>query len=394
MKILIAHNAYLQRGGEDFVFEQEVKLLESRGHEVFILKEDNARIRDMSTADLVSATIWNHRAYDLTSELIVRNQIEVMHIHNFFPLLSPSIFKAADSKGVAIVFTAHNFRLLCLNALLLRDGKDCHDCVRAGNFIPGIIHRCYRDSLSASAISAISLSFHKVAQTITATTDRIIALNPDAAEELARGGIDKSIIHIRRNSVFSYDSAGAGSGNYVCYAGRLAPEKGIETMIEAWLSMYNVIPLRVAGGGPLEHEIEDLCKSCPDVKYDGWLQEADLLDRLGEARLLIFPTLCKETCPIIVLQSLACGTPVLISDNCSMAQEIVASGSGSTFKSGNPTSLAQMARALFDDDKKLASMREAARNFFLRNFSAGTSYDSLMQVYREAIQHRMNRNGL
>ncbi len=378
-------------GGEDFVVEQETRLLESQGHQVFRLEEDNRRINDISKVELVASAFWNQKAADALTDIIRKESIDVVHVHNYFPLLSPSVFKAADVLGVPLVHTAHNFRLICLNGLLFRDGRDCHDCPTLGNFLPGAIHRCYRSSLAASTVGALTLSWHKAAKTITGTVDCIVALGQFAAKELEAGGISKSLVRVKPNFLFLDPTAGSGTGSYVAYAGRLSPEKGITTLVDAWQALKQPIPLKIAGSGQLSEQVETLARAIPFVSYEGWLAESELISLLQNARFMVLPSVWKELQPIIVLQALACGTPIVMSDACAAVDEIVSSGAGVAFRSGDVDSLANTSQELFFDVPRLLQMRLAARELFVSRFTANANYAKLMEIYAAAIDARRQK---
>jgi glycosyltransferase involved in cell wall biosynthesis len=392
LKILIAHNNYQQRGGEDFVVEQETELLRSHGHQVFTLRENNNRILSMSTFDLARIVFWNQQTDDSVRAIIERENIDLVHVHNYFPLISPAIFQAASECGVAVVHTAHNYRLICVNALLFRDGKTCRDCVSEGNFLPGVMHRCYRESYAASAFSAISLGWHQHRKTITDSVDRFIALSAFAADELANGGIQREKIAVKPNFVISDVIPSATSGDYVVIAGRLTAEKGMPMICKSWGKLQTPIPLRIAGDGTLRSDIVELARSNENAHYEGWLEEPALLELIRNARILLFPSLMFETAVAVsVIQALSAGTPVIISDVCAAAPIIVKSGAGTTFKSGDPDDLLRVVEALWHDESRLQEMRRSARALYESTFTAEAAYERMIEIYKEAMEARAAR---
>lgn len=388
LKVLIAHNSYQWAGGEDFVVDQETRLLESHGHKVFHLRATNKSIEEMSKAQLLKSVFWNDQSYRQVQDIIHSQQIDLIHIHNYFPLLSPSVFRAAELAGAAVVHTAHNYRLLCLNGLLFRDGQNCQDCVTAGNFLPGVIHRCYRASLSASALAALSLGFHDQYGTIKNSLDRLIAVSDLAAEKLQSSGVDPQLVQVKSNFLFADPGEGHGQGNFALFAGRLSVEKGIDVIQRCWRSGLKV-PLTIAGDGPLKSEVVSLATENNSVNFTGWLSEQELLATLRQATVLIFPSHWYEAgTPIVVIQALASGTPVLMSDICAGAEIITKNGAGCTFQNNNADDLANVLRKLFENKSTLTDMRQRARALYLSEFSSNSNYGKLMSIYQEAIETR------
>jgi len=175
--IVLVHNRYRQAGGEDEVFEAEAALLESRGHRLERFTLDNGDLREHNPIAMAAATVWNARTYRALRQMCRRTQADVVHFHNTFPRVSPAAYYAARAEGAAVVQTLHNFRLICLNALCYRDGRPCEECVTKTVRWPGVVHGCYRDSRTASGVTAVMLSVHAAARTWTEHVDAYVALS-------------------------------------------------------------------------------------------------------------------------------------------------------------------------------------------------------------------------
>ncbi|MGB6045022.1 MAG: glycosyltransferase family 1 protein, partial [Pirellulales bacterium] len=189
MKILMCHNYYQRPGGEDCVFADESNLLESNGHDVIRYTQHNSKIEHMSRWSAARQAIWSRESYEEISQLIAATQPAVIHFANTFPLISPAAYHAAQRAGVAVVQTLHNYRLACVNAFFLRDGRPCEKCV--GKYIswPGVLYGCYRDSRAASAVVAAMQFVHRVKGTWTKSVDRYIALTEFARSKFVEAGL-------------------------------------------------------------------------------------------------------------------------------------------------------------------------------------------------------------
>ncbi len=176
MRILSIHNAYQIKGGEDVSAAAEQNLLRAYGHEVHVYEEDNDQIAQMSSAQLAIRTLWSQQSYRMVSEKLQAHAYDIVHVQNFFPLISPSIYYAAKAAKVPVVQTLRNYRLLCPNALFFRDGKVCEDCLGKSIPYPGIVHSCYRNSAAASAAVTAMVTGHRLLKTWSSMVDCYITL--------------------------------------------------------------------------------------------------------------------------------------------------------------------------------------------------------------------------
>jgi hypothetical protein len=175
MRILSVHNHYQIRGGEDESCQSEERLLRDMGHQVDLYKEDNERVATIGKMRLAFRTVWSVETYQALSSQLTERTYDVVHVQNFFPLISPSVYYAAKTKGIPVVQTLRNYRLLCPNAQFFREGRVCEDCL--GQFVPlpGVIHACYRESRAATAAVAAMLTVHRAMGTWHNLVDIYIA---------------------------------------------------------------------------------------------------------------------------------------------------------------------------------------------------------------------------
>jgi glycosyltransferase involved in cell wall biosynthesis len=379
--VLVVHNHYQHPGGEDHVFAAETALLENRGHRVIRYAVHNDDIREMSTPRLAKATLWNAAAYDAVRSVIRRERPDFAHFHNTFPLLSPAVYHAAKAEGVPVIQTLHNYRLLCSNAMLFRDGRPCNDCVQRKLAWPGVLHRCYRNSRAASLGVAAMLALHDAIHTWRDCVDLYLALTPFARDKFIEGGFPADRIFVKPNFVDPDPGAGTGQGDYALFVGRISEEKGIRTLLDAWALLGNAIPLRVIGDGPLAGWAEETSRRMSRVEVLGWKPLEDVLTAMKDARFLIFPSVWYETFGLVVVQAFAAGLPVIASGHGAMTSLIQDGLTGLHFRPGDPADLARQVRWALDHPSELSTMRRQARDEYEARYSADRNYTALMEAY-------------
>ena len=385
MKILVAHNYYQQPGGEDQVFTAETELLRTRGHDVETYVIHNDRVDEMSRLGLAAATVWNRESHREITEISSRFRPDVVHFHNTLPLISPAGYHAARSCGAAVVQTLHNYRLICPGSLLMRDGAICEKCVGLAMKWPAVVHTCYRESAPASAAVAGMLAMHESAGTWTDVVDAYIALTGFAREKFVAGGLPADRVHTKPNFISTDPGPGTGKGGYALFVGRLSHEKGIQVFLDAWSRSDVVMPLKVAGDGPLAAAVSG---ASGDVTWLGRLSRTEVYEQMKNASLLVFPSTWYEGMPLTIVEAFACGTPVVASNLGAMAEMIRHGDNGLHFRAGDPADLARVVSWATGHPQDLAAMRRRARADFEEKYTASENYERLQGVYRAAIDRR------
>ena len=202
MKIVLVHNTYLEQGGEDVVFWQERDLLRAAGHEVLEYQRFNSEMQHYSTLQrltLIGRTVWSTASHRDFTELLQKERPDVVHVHNTFPLISPSILWACQEQKVPVIHTLHNYRLMCPGANFIRDGRPCEDCTR-GSLLPSIVHGCYRGSRTQTAAVALMLAVHRNRKTWVEAVDHYIALTEFARNKFVENGIPAEKITVKANT--------------------------------------------------------------------------------------------------------------------------------------------------------------------------------------------------
>jgi glycosyltransferase involved in cell wall biosynthesis len=290
-----------------------------------------------------------------------------------------------------VVQTLHNFRLVCVNALLFRDGKPCEDCL--GKMIPwrGVAHNCYRNSRAASVAVGAMLTAHRLLGTWRNAVDAYIALSEFSRRKFIEGGLPADKIAVKFNFVYPDPCPGAGDGGYAVYVGRLSAEKGVDTLLRAWRSVGQAMRLKIAGDGPLAPAIQEAVAQNASIEWLQAVSHESVYDLIGGAAFLILPSRCYENAPRVVVEAFAKGTPVVLPGHGAMA-EIVDGRNGVCFAPGDAEDLAAKVRCLFGGTPALKEMRRAARETFDRNFTAEANHEALMAIYARAIDRYVRRD--
>jgi glycosyltransferase involved in cell wall biosynthesis len=383
-KVLLCHNFYQQQGGEDLCFAEEGHLLESHGHSVVRFTRHNNAIRRLSRFDAARRTIWNADVFHDLQRLIRREQPSVMHCTNTFPLISPAVYQAARAEGVAVVQSLHNYRLICLNACLLRHDRVCESCLRKTIPWPGVLRGCYRSSRTASAVVAAMLTVHRLRGTWAEQVDRYIALTEFSRRKIIAGGLPPRQVIVKPNFVHPDPRPGNGQGQYAVFIGRLAPGKGIQTLMSAWRQLGGRVLLKIIGDGPQAENVKAAVNRDIGIEWLGWRPHQEILKLLGEAVFLVMPSIWYETFGRTIIEAYAKGTPVVASRLGAMAELVEEGRTGLLFEPGNPADLALKIQSLLKDPHRCLTMRKAAREEYESKYTAEKNYRTLMQIYQEA----------
>jgi glycosyltransferase involved in cell wall biosynthesis len=393
MRVLLVHEYYRERGGEDVAFETDAELLRDAGHEVECLTIYNSDIRESSPLQrlkLLKATIWSDDVSGRVSEAVARHRPEVVHFHNTFPLVSPAAFPAAKRQGAAVVATLHNYRLLCANASLFREGHICEDCVGSALPVAGVLNACYRGSRSQSAAVAAMLMFHKRRMTWLRDVDRLISPSHFLRSKLIEGGFPASHISVRPNAVLAPTPVQEQAHrDGFLYVGRLATNKGLETLLEAWEHDGSLPSLRIAGSGEMGPRVQAVAEAQPHrVKFLGALPGDEVMVEMQRARALVFPSIWYENQPMTILEAYANGLPVIASRLGAM-EELVSDGeTGLLFTPGDAADLREKAGWAAAHAGKMAVMGVRAQAEFESRFSPDASLAALVSIYEEVVASR------
>jgi glycosyltransferase involved in cell wall biosynthesis len=383
LKVLVVHCAYQYRGGEDMVVEAETDMLREFGHDVRLYERHNDDASGMSTLPLALETIWSSRTTRELKALCEGWRPDVIHVHNTLLLVSPSVFWVASSMGIPVVQTLHNFRLACLNATLLREGKVCEDCLGKAP-VMGVLRGCYRESKAQSAVLASSIMVHRAIGTFQHKVSRFIALTEFSRKKLIEAGLPAAKVCVKPN--FAPDpplSNHAGQRKGGLFVGRLSVEKGITQLLEADAALDPArYPIQVVGTGPLEAQVRTQFGS----RYLGFADLDTVMGLMQGAQFLVLPSVCYEgALPRTALEAFCCAMPVIASRMGSMADSIIDGETGLLFEPGNSRELADKIRWAVDHPEQMAAMGRKARQTFETLYNKPSNHDMLTAIYREVI---------
>lgn len=393
MRILLVHNRYRSTspGGEDRVVDQESAALASDGHQVERFERYNDDIDPLPVlqkARIPGKVLWSGEAYHSLIRAIGSFKPDIVHIHNTFPLVSPSVLYACRSEAVPAVATVHHYRLVCANGTLFRDGRVCHDCV--GKLpVPAVVHRCYHDSALATAPVAAGIVAHRRAWRTLVSA--YIFLSRAQRDILATDGLPAERLFVKPNFVPPMPKA-ARTDHLVVFVGRLAPVKGLDTLMHAWDRYCSDHPagrlrLAVAGAGPLEEGLASWARGRDSVDWLGMLSRADCAALVARARAVIVPSLWEETFGLAVVEGMAAGVPSVAPAHASFPDLITDGGDGVLFPPGDYLALAGVLADIDACPDRYRALGQAARATYERRFTASSNMEQLSAIYRFAAEH-------
>ena len=399
LRVLQVHNRHAPGwGGEETVVDLEAELLQKWGHTVEQFQASNSSLKQASAVHQMLAVpgfLWSQASYRRLRQCIARFAPDVVHVHNTFPLLSPSVFWAAEHAGVPAVHTLHNFRHACANAVLLRDDKPCEECV-GGSSWPGLRHRCYAGSFARTAAVLAMNALHWRVGTYTRKVGAYIALNDFSRDILLRAGLPGEKMTVKPNFVPASSLAPAARFLRVVFAGSMTRHKGLHVLLNAW-GRVNVegSELLLIGDGPEREGLQTQFSGARGVSWTGSLTHPEVLQRIGESRALVLPTLAYENCPMVLLEAFSTATPVLVPDLGSMKTMVIQESNGLIFQAANPASLANvLQKVLLAPWDVWSRWSAAAHRAHELLYSETTNYQQLIAVYRSVIAAHADAHSL
>jgi len=398
MKILIVHNRYRSTApsGENRVVDQESEALTAAGHSVRHFERHSDDIENwpaMKKATLPARVVWSRASrHDLARDLI-RHPPDVVHIHNTFPLLSPSVLYACREAEVPVVVTLHNYKLLCASGDFFRRGEVCHNCA-GGNSTSAVIHRCYRGSALATATTVMNTRGHR--RSWRDLVSAYIFISDSQRTLLAGMDFDPERSFIKPNLV-PYDGPVDGPRQrQVTYIGRLDAAKGAPLLMKGWDAYRahagdDALRLVIAGGGPMLDEVTAWAAERPSVELRGLMSKPEVFDLIGQSRAVVLPSQWEETFGLVVVEAMAVGVPPLASAHGSFPELITDGVDGALFEPGRPDALGSLLLDVDTAPDRYAELGRQARTTYEKHHQTDRNVEQLLDIYRYAIEHPAHR---
>lgn len=384
MRVLILHNAYKLRGGEDVVVDQEAALLRRYGHEVQAEFWKNLDIEGGWAKIRTSAgALFNISSYFRTRRLIRYFRPDVVHVHNFFPRLSPSVFYACAASKVPVVLTLHNYRLICPTATLLHEGKITETSLTDGPWW-AIRKGVYQNSKMGTLVLALMIWIHQRLNTWGSKVDAFIVLTPFARDIFIRYGLPPGKLHIKANSAPDLGWDRERRPFEFLYVGRLSAEKGVGVLcsaVDAISKTDNRVQLKIVGSGPMRLSIREASQ----IELLGQLSAEDVRKHLRGAIALVVPSLWYEGLPMVIVEAFSFGVPVIASRIGALQSLVLDRVTGLLFEPGDIGGLAQVLTWATKNPDEMARFGRAARAEYERRYSENVNYLELSSLYESII---------
>jgi glycosyltransferase involved in cell wall biosynthesis len=393
MKILIVHNDYQQPGGERVAVDGHISLLQKHGFQVLLYLKDNAEIDRYSSRQKVGlflSTIYSRHTAREIQNILRAERPDIVHIHNVFPLISASVYKAVKDCGFPLVQTVHNFRFMCPNGLFYTHQQVCELC-KFGNTAHAVRLRCYRNSYPASALYAAAIGLHRSAGTFN-YIDRFITPSIFTAQKL----VESQLVNEDRISLLGHylpeplpePQPPDLENPYLLFLGRLSQEKGILPLVEAMQSAPAELRLVICGVGPLEAEVRERMArlDLKNIELRGFVQGDEKNRLLARALATVVPSTCYEVFPLTVLESFGIGTPVLASNLGSLPFLVKDGETGCLFNPREPQTIMASANDLLQDPAFSRRLGMNGRERVKKYHTEASFIESIQGIYQKTIE--------
>jgi glycosyltransferase involved in cell wall biosynthesis len=383
LKVVQVHNYYRSRGGECNVFDRMIAMLRRRGNDVFPLTRCSNDIGHSfwNRIRALVSSLYSISAANTIAALIRDVNPDVVHIHNLYPLISPSVLVVCRKARVPVVMTCHNYRLTCPIALNFRAGRICYRC-RFGREFWCLLKNCRGDIVESLAFALRNFLARKGRFFLDNVTV-FVALNSFQKRWLVESGFPSSRVCVLPHMVsFEHTGSRDSNGQYIAYAGRISAEKGIKVLIEA-MRLTPEYLLRIAGDYSGMPEL--LSSAPPNVQFMGQLNSIQLSKFYQEARFLVVPSICLEPFPLVVGEAMSFGLPIIASRLGGLPEMIHDGVNGLLFEPGNAEDLAKKMKVLWGSPALCREMGQVAREITISRYGEEEYYWNLMVVYEKSM---------
>lgn len=390
MKILQLHNLYREAGGEDVVAKLEAELLGKEFDVDRWIRDNSYELNSFFTRlGLLFTTYYSSRSRLETVSRLRSGNYDLMHVHNFFPLFTPSVFDAASEVGIPSLLTLHNYRLIHPNGMLYHDGEIDERSVK-GSAWSCVWDGVYRNSRIQTAVVAHMIEYHRKKGTWDRVPTLFIALSNFAKKKLSEGGIPADRIVVKPNFVSDPGEEYTRRRNTsdlsprFLYVGRISSEKGIEDLIDTWVDQDIEFELCIAGEGPEKDRLQQRTTAHKQVRWLGYLSRDEVLQEMSTATALLFPSRWYEGYPMTLIEAMSTGCPVITTNIGSQAEIIEHEKTGLHVSPGDHESLAESVHRLADQPDFVKQLSVNARQTYLNRNTPEANYRQLTDIYGQA----------
>lgn len=387
--ILQVHNKYLRHGGEDSVLLNENRLLSEAGYEVVQHLASNEDLPAQSKLGLALSglsTTWSATEKRRMENSAKENRPFVAHIHNTFPLMSPSVYYGLQRARTPVVQTLHNYRLTCSNGLLLRNARPCELCVD-GSLGHALRYRCYRDSVLATSAVVTMQAVHHAVGTYRHRVHVYIALSNFARSIMVRCGLPEERIIVKPNFIYDIPEVEqVQKTETYAFLGRVSEEKGVDLLIDAWQkAKLTGKKLQIIGDGPMRAGLEARTKSDRSIEWLGWKQEKEVRQLVAGCKFLVISSRCYELGPIVLLEAMACATPVIGPRHAAFPEVVEGGRLGMLYTPNDPEALAQtLVQSAQMSPEQYGELSRSSRQTYLQKYTPEVNLKLTLDVYAEA----------
>lgn len=363
-------------------------MLKEQGHEVILYKKSNHQIKSKTLINKLSLfvnTVWSISSYIEFHRFLKEHNPDIVHFHNFFPIISPSAYYACKKRNIPVVQTIHNYRLICPAATFLREGKVCEKCLH-GSILNSVKYGCYRGSRLQTLPIATMITVHKLFSTWTDKVSHYIALTEFSKKKIAASSIPPEKITVKPNFLNNQEEEICEKENYILYVGRLSYEKGIEILLNAWQQIKNDqnTQLLIIGDGP---QFDKLRRENGNAVFLGKQSSTNVIKYMQKAKYLIVPSIWYEGFPMTIIEAYSVGTPVICSKIGSLQEVVRDSYTGFHFQSSDVESLRHVLEKALSY-KQHRSLCVNSHDLFKSKYSKQLNYDILIRIYQNSIRVR------
>jgi glycosyltransferase involved in cell wall biosynthesis len=382
--IIQVHNRYRFRSGECIMVEAIINLLRQHGISVFYHTRSSEEVENLPVKKIQSFIrgIYSPDAKKEMTELIKKIKPDIVHVHNLYPLFSPSVLLACQKADVPVVMTCHNYRLTCPIGIHLINGKLCERC-NSGQEYWCILKNCRKniaESISYALRNMVARKLHFFENTVTI----FLALSNFQKQQLIFAGFPENRIVVLPNTVAVPPTLdGVKNNDYIAFAGRMSPEKGVQVLLKASQFTPN-LPFRITGDISSIYKMEKAVFS--NVTYKGWLNSNEMSEFYTNARFMVVPSLWNEPFGLVTVEAMGHGLPVVASRRGGLPEIVEDGVTGFLFEPGNAEDLAEKIKYLWENPKICHEMGQAGREKAIREYSEEVYFNRLMKVYETAIR--------